>query len=194
MGVRLPERDAAAMPNYRRTWVPGGTYFFTVNLLERERSLLVTHMAALRSAFRSVRQARPFDVVAAVVLPDHLHCIWQLPPGDADNAIRWRQIKTLSSQSLPRTERRSTQRIARNERGIWQRRFWERLLRDDGDLHAHVHYIHFNPVKHGLVTRVCDWPYSTFHRYALAGSVPTDWGQAGAVALSINACPGERHV
>jgi putative transposase len=113
------------MPNYRRVWVPGGTYFFTVNLLERRRSLLVDHVDALRAAFAAAQSVRPFVMIAVVVLPDHLHCIWRLPPEDADNATRWRRIKTAFSQSVPRQERRSERRVARKERGIWQRRYWE---------------------------------------------------------------------
>ncbi|MBD8526667.1 REP-associated tyrosine transposase [Pseudomarimonas arenosa] len=144
------------MPNYRRVWVPGGTYFFTVNLLERRRSLLVDHIDALREAFRSARRARPFEVVALVVLPDHLHCVWKLPEGAADNATRWRHIKTLFSRAIPAIERRSARRRVKQERGIWQRRYWERLLRDERDLHHHVDYVHFNPVKHGLVATARD--------------------------------------
>lgn len=164
------------MPNYRRAWVPGGTYFFTVNLLERERWLLVDHIDHLRTAFRVAHAARSFDVVAAVVLPDHLHCVWQLPPDDADNATRWRHIKATFSRSLAPVERRSPRRLAKAERGIWQRRYWEHLIRDERDLAAHVDYIHFNPVKHRHVTRVRDWPYSTFHRDVRCGALLADWG------------------
>jgi putative transposase len=163
------------MPNYRRVWVPGGTYFFTVNLLERRRTLLVDHVSALCDAFRTVRAARPFELIAIVVLPDHLHCIWRLPANDADNATRWRQIKTVFSQNLPQLERRSAQRVRRKERGVWQRRYWERLLRDERDLRTHVDYIHFNPVKHRHVNRVADWPWSSFHRYVRMGMLPRDW-------------------
>ena len=166
------------MPNYRRAWVPGGTFFFTVNLLERDRTLLVDHVGELRAAFRAVRIARPFDIVALVVLPDHLHCVWRLPEDDADNATRWRHIKAMFSRGLPCTERRSARRVAKKERGIWQRRFWERLLRNERDLVAHIDYVHFNPVKHDLVARVCDWPHSTFHRHVREGLLPPDWGQA----------------
>jgi putative transposase len=166
------------MPNYRRVWVPGGTYFFTVNLLDRDRALLVEHIAGLRAAFRAATAARPFEIVAIVVLPDHLHCIWRLPEGDADYATRWRYIKASFARSVPRDEPRSPQRRAKRERGIWQRRYWERTLRDERDLRAHVDYIHFNPVKHGHVARVCDWPYSTFHRYVAAGILGTNWGDA----------------
>ena len=163
------------MPNYRRVWVPGGTYFFTVNLLERRRTLLVDNVSVLRDAFRTVHAARPFDLVAIVVLPDHLHCVWRLPTNDADNATRWRQIKTLFSQGLSPIERRSSQRVQRKERGVWQRRYWERLLRDERDLRMHVDYIHFNPVKHRYVDHVVDWPWSSFHRYVRAGMLPRDW-------------------
>jgi putative transposase len=191
MAVACARRHAAVMPNYRRAWVPGGTYFFTVNLLERDRALLVEHVAALRMAFRQVRLARPFDIVAAVVLPDHLHCIWQLPAQDADNATRWRRIKSIFSRSLPCDERRSARRVAKQERGIWQRRFWERLLRDEHDLRTHVDYIHFNPVKHGLVPRVSDWPYSTFHRYVRADMLTAEWGSNASGALLVRAARGE---
>jgi putative transposase len=173
--MRLRTNDAGGMPNYRRAWVPGATCFFTVNLLERDRSLLVEHVDALRAAFRDARRARPFEVVAVVVLPDHLHCIWRLPPGDADNATRWRHIKSGFSRRLLPGERRSMRRVAKGERGIWQRRYWERVLRDERDLVHHVDYIHFNPVKHGLVARVRDWPYSSFHRYVQAGLLAPDW-------------------
>jgi putative transposase len=163
------------MPNYRRVWVPGGTYFFTVNLLERHRRLLVDRIVVLRAAFAAARSARPFDLVAMVVLPDHLHCIWTLPEGDADNAVRWAHLKASFSHALPPTELRSAVRIAKGERGIWQRRYWEHLIRDERDLAAHVDYVHFNPVKHGHVARVADWPYSTFHRSVARGVVPLDW-------------------
>jgi putative transposase len=164
------------MPNYRRVWVPGATCFFTVNLLERNHPLLVRHIVALREAFREARRSRPFLIVAVVVLPEHLHCIWRLPHDDADNATRWRHIKTAFSRCLPAEERRSQGRIARSERGVWQRRYWEHLIRDEADLAAHIAYIHFNPVKHGWVARVRDWPYSSFHRYVEAGLLDRDWG------------------
>ncbi len=164
------------MPNYRRVWVPGGTYFFTVNLLDRTGSLLVEHVDALPSAFVETRRDRPLDLEAIVVLPEHLHCIWRLPTGDADNATRWRQIKARFSSALPASEPRSASRAHRRERGVWQRRHWERLLRDEGDLKSHVDYIHFNPVKHGLAARARDWPHSSFHRYVRDGILPPDWG------------------
>jgi putative transposase len=164
------------MSNYRRANVPGGTYFFTVNLLERRRRLLVEHIDDLRAAFRATRAVRPFDVIAIVILPDHLHCLWQLPPGDSDNANRWAQIKGGFSRRLPPVERRNAQRVRRRERGIWQRRYWEHLIRDDNDLRRHADYIHFNPVKHGHVSRVVDWPHSSFRQWAADGAYGLDWG------------------
>ncbi|CAI08005.1 putative transposase, fragment [Aromatoleum aromaticum EbN1] len=112
------------MPDYRRNRVPGGTYFFTVNLLERSRSTLVTHVDALREAVRKVRAHRPFHIDAWVVLPDHMHAVWTLPPDDSDYPARWKAIKIAFAKTLPKTEELSAVRAARGERGIWQRRFW----------------------------------------------------------------------
>ncbi len=169
------------MPDYRRNRVPGGTYFFTVNLLERQRRLLVEHVDALRTAVRTVRRQQPFHSDAWVVLPDHLHCLWTLPPGDADYSGRWKAIKIAFAKSVPREESLSDVRRANGERGIWQRRFWEHTIRDDCDYAAHMDYILFNPVKHEWVERVADWPYSSFHRLVRAGVYPVDWGgDAGA--------------
>ena len=163
------------MPNYRRVWVPGGTYFFTVNLLERKRTLLTDHIDPLRDAFRHTRMARPFTMSAYAILPDHLHCIWRLPPGDDDIATRWRQIKTLFSRSLPKVERVSARRRHKSERGIWQRRYWERLIRDEHDYRAHVDYIHYNPVKHGHATTAAEWPHSSFRHWVRRGVYSQDW-------------------
>lgn len=152
------------MSNYRRVRIPGGTYFFTVNLQQRDRLLLVEHIEHLRCAFRTARVERPFEIIAAVVLPDHMHCIWRLPEGDADYATRWRHIKSLFSRSLA-VAGSASRRANRCERGIWQRRFWEHCIRDERDLLAHIEYVHFNPVKHGYVDDSRKWPYSTIHRY-----------------------------
>ena len=161
------------MPDYRRAWVPGGTYFFTVNLLERRNnSLLVRHVDVLREVVVSVKTRHPFTIHAWVVLPDHLHCVVELPEDDADFALRWRLIKSDFSKRLPATERVSAVRQSRGERGIWQRRFWEHLIRDERDFAAHMDYVHINPLKHGLVDRVVDWPYSTFHRRVKEGMYP----------------------
>ncbi|MCB1734504.1 MAG: transposase [Gammaproteobacteria bacterium] len=174
------------MTEYRRFAHPGGTWFFTVNLAQRRgNTLLVDHIAELRAAFDTVKRRHPFDIDAVVILPDHLHCIWTLPPGDADYATRWGLIKANFSRRIAREERISASRHQRGERGLWQRRFWEHLLRDDEDVRRHVDYIHWNPVKHGWVNRVIEWPHSSFHRYVNAGVYPADWG--GGAALDVMA-------
>jgi len=126
-----------------------------------------------------VQQRYPFTIEAAVVLPDHLHCLWTLPAGDDDFSTRWRQIKAGFSRALPRGEPRSLSRQRQGERGVWQRRFWEHRVRDERDFEQHADYIHFNPVKHGLVERPVDWPYSSLHRWVRSGALPRDWGTGG---------------
>jgi putative transposase len=163
------------MPDYRRVKVPGGTYFFIVAIAERRWSLLTDHIDDLRHAFRVARAARPFTVDAIVVLPDHLHCVLKLPPGDADFPVRWAHIKQTFSRRIPWGERRRASRIAKRERGLWQRRYWEHLIADEDDLKHHVDYIHYNPVKHRHVMKAADWPYSSFHRYVRSGLYPLDW-------------------
>src|SRR5215469_16062723 len=157
------------MPNYRRLRVPGGTYFFTVNLLDRKSDLLVRKIELLREVVKKVRHDKPFHIDAWVVLPDHFHCVWTLPQGDADYATRWKNIKTMFSKQIPTTEITSGVRTRLHERGIWQRRYWKHTIRDDRDYAAHVDYCHINPLKHGLVAAVRDWPFSTFHGYVQAG-------------------------
>ncbi|MEJ2456265.1 MAG: transposase [Candidatus Thiodiazotropha sp.] len=166
------------MSNYRRFRVAGGTYFFTVNLLERRRDLLVRHIDALRAAVRATKQDRPFHIDAWVVLPDHMHTIWTLPEGDEDYSNKWKSIKIRFSQTLPPTERRSVVRVRKGERGIWQRRFWEHAIRDERDYATHFDYIHFNPVKHGWADKVVDWPFSSFHRYLRSGIYNANWAGA----------------
>ncbi|TXI51138.1 MAG: transposase [Lysobacter sp.] len=163
------------MPNYRRLWVPGGTYFFTVNLADRRGRVLTANIDALRTAFRETRAVRPFALVAAVVMPNHLHCIWALPPGDVDNARRWAQLKSSFSRRVPHEDVVAPSRIERRERGIWQRRFWEHCIVDEDDLRTHADYIHYNPVKHGFVARPIDWPHSSFRRWVADGRYPADW-------------------
>jgi putative transposase len=169
------------MPRYVRAYIPGGTFFFTVALLERNRCLLVEHIGLLRQAFLQVKRLRPFHINAMVVLPDHLHCVWTLPPDDADFSTRWRRIKGLFAQGIQPGERLSERRRVKSERGIWQRRFWEHTIRDENDFRRHIDYIHFNPVKHRHVTCVADWPHSSFHRYVRAGIYPADWAADSAV-------------
>ncbi len=140
------------MTEYRRNFLPGASYFYTVNLADRRSQLLVHYIGLLRSAFRYARGRHPFTIEAIVVLPDHLHAIWTLPDGDADFALRWRLIKSVFSRGLPSGEYISQSRGGKGERGIWQRRYWEHTLRDEQDLVRHVDYIQFNPVKHGYVS------------------------------------------
>jgi len=161
---------------YRRTDVTGATYFFTVNLVERHRTLLTEHVVTLRTVMRGVKQRHPFHIDALVILPDHLHCIWTLPDGDADYPLRWALIKAGFSRRIPKTERRNPSRIDKGERGVWQRRYWEHLIRDERDYALHLDYIHFNPVKHGYAQCAADWPYSSIHRYIAAGTLARDWG------------------
>jgi Transposase and inactivated derivatives len=163
------------MPDYRRARIAGGTYFFTVNLLSRQDDALVRHIDLLRACVRAVRARRPFVSDAWVVLPDHLHAIWTLPPGDEDYSVRWMDIKRRFALALPRTEWLSEVRQGRRERGIWQRRFWEHAIRDEEDFRRHIDYIHYNPVKHGCVSRAADWPYSTFRRYVQRALLPLEW-------------------
>jgi putative transposase len=162
------------MVRYRRNFVPGGVYFFTVTLADRRSTLLIDHIGALRTAFRTARRERPFAVDAIVILPDHLHAILTLPPGDADFSGRWRRIKGhFSSQMIEVGV--FTKRYANADLALWQRRFWEHTIRNEDDFARHVDYVHFNPVKHGLVSRVRDWPHSSFHRYVRQGLLPGDW-------------------
>ncbi len=164
------------MTNYRRYRIKGGTCFFTVNLQDRRSDLLTKYIETLRQALHTVKTHHPFTIDAMAVLPDHLHCIFTLPEYDNDYSLRWRQIKSAFSRHLPKTEPRSQSRINKHERGIWQRRFWEHVIRDGQDFRTHVDYIHFNPVKHGLVDQVIKWPYSSFHKYVERSIYPHDWG------------------
>jgi putative transposase len=168
------------MTDYRRIYVSGATWFFTVNLAERKHNrLLVDNIDALRAGFLYTQQRHPFQIEAVVILPDHLHCLWTLPEEDSDFSVRWNLLKGYFSRSIDAGERCSESRIKRRERGIWQRRFWEHLVRDQQDFNNHVDYIHWNPVKHGHVERVCDWPHSSFHRYVKQGIYSNDWGWRG---------------
>jgi len=164
------------MPRYVRAFNPGGTFFFTVALLERRRRLLTEHIDTLREVMRDVQLRKPYRIDAIVVLPDHLHCLWTLPPDDADFSSRCWAIKSGVSRRMAQGERLSETRQRKGERGIWQRRFWEHLIRDERDFERHADYIHYNPVKHGHVRRALDWPHSSFHRYVERGIYPSDWG------------------
>lgn len=169
------------MPEYRRFHIKGGTYFFTVVSYHRYH-IFSSPVARdlLHQAFKTTQTKLPFTLDAISLLPDHIHCIWTLAEGDCDNASRWRRIKGLFSQTYrvkvgaghPSDE----SRIRRGELAIWQRRFWEHVIEDEKDLENHIHYIHFNAVKHGYVKRVSDWRWSSFHRYVDMGYYDNDWG------------------
>lgn len=166
------------MPHYRRA-LTGATYFFTV-VTHRRRPILCDDAIriALRHAIERVRSRLPFETDAMVLMPDHLHCIWTLPDGDADFSSRWSQIKHHVSYTCGRLYPMtlSTSRQRRGTGSIWQRRFWEHQIRDDIDMERHVDYIHYNPVKHGFANTASEWPYSTFGRFVRAGIYPADWG------------------
>ena len=169
------------MSRYRRSLAEGATYFFTVNTYRRKK--LLTHpdvRTTLHEAIERVREQMPFTIDAWVLLPDHLHAIWTLPKDDAAYGKRWGMIKAQVSRGCAHltdgNTTRSASRIERHERDFWQRRFWEHQIRDERDFERHADYVHYNPLKHGLVTQVSQWPYSTFHRYVKNGVVPQDWG------------------
>ncbi|HEX7046239.1 MAG TPA: transposase [Gammaproteobacteria bacterium] len=161
---------------YRRAWMPGGTFFFTVNLANHESDLLVRKVGELRHAFRNVQSKHPFHINAIVILPDHLHAIFTLPDNDRNYSVRWALIKAAFSRALPKSEGISASRASKGERGIWQRRFWEHQIRNDDDMQRHVDYIHWNPVKHGYAERAVDWQHSSIHRYIRYGLLASDWG------------------
>jgi putative transposase len=163
------------MPNYRRLLIPGGCYFFTVNLADRRSSLLTDRIDDLRHAVRRVVASAPFRIEAWVVVPDHMHAIWTLPEGDADFPRRWRAIKDLFSRRLDPGETLSSSRGSQGERGIWQRRYWEHAIRDERDFAAHLDYVHFNPVRHGYVSHPADWPHSSFRACVARGLYPSSW-------------------
>jgi len=164
------------MPQYRRVRAEGSVFFFTVVLAERPSNLLVDQIDRLRQVYRTIQQRRPFETIAICILPDHIHALWALPDGDADFSSRWSLIKSGFSRGLDPAQVRSTSKVAKREKGIWQRRYWEHAIRDETDFERHVDYIHFNPVKHGHVARVADWPHSSFHRYVERGLLAADWG------------------
>ena len=163
------------MPQYRRAKIEGSVFFFTVVLQDRSSNLLRDEIERLRQSYRTVQQRRPFETIAICVLPDHVHAVWALPEGDADFSARWSLIKSGFSRGLD-PQPRSASKVGKREKGIWQRRYWEHAIRDDADLERYIDYIHFNPVKHGHVTRVADWPHSSFHRYVERGLLAADWG------------------
>jgi putative transposase len=169
------------MSTYRRANITGGTYFFTVVTFRRQTFLCDQPVRdVLRHAIRETRAILPFTIDGWVLLPDHLHCIWTLPPGDAAFGKRWAIIKRAVIKAcgplLYREDWMNDSKRRRNESTVWQRRFWEHAIRDEDDFMRHLDYLHYNPVKHGLVQRVKQWPFSTFHRHVDAGIYPANWG------------------
>jgi putative transposase len=172
---------------YRRAKVKGGTYFFTVVTHRRIKIFAQSdNVELLRQVFKKVKERHPFKIDAFVLLPDHLHCIWTLPKGDADFSTRWRLIKSYFGRQIglvgwlegrnPTNTTTSASRLRKKEQTIWQRRFWEHLIRNHEDLRKHVEYIHYNPVRHGLTKTPGDWEYSSFHRYVDKGIYNINWG------------------
>jgi putative transposase len=169
------------MPDYRRSLVQGGTFFFTAVTYNRQP--ILTSQAArtiLRLAWNTVTEDFPFVTDAICLLPNHIHCIWTLPEGDVNYAIRWAEIKKRFTKAYHRQmgngEQSTASRLKRGEAAVWQRRFWEHTIRDLDDYYRHLDYIHYNPVKHGLVEAVDDWEWSSFHWYVRLGYYPEGWG------------------
>ncbi len=168
------------MVQYRRNFLKNGVYFFTVTLKNRKAHYLVEYIDHLRLSIRQTQQKYPFFIYAVVILPDHLHMIWRLPENDMDYPVRWRSIKSLFTRALVKEGVASIYKNAKGRYNIWQNRYWEHTIRDEGDLEAHTNYIHYNPVKHGLVSDPVLWPYSSLHRFIKQGLVPSDWGIGSA--------------
>lgn len=171
------------MPRYIRSSAQGGVYFFTLVAYNRRRIFCnADFLQAFKQSIKHIQHQNPFEVLAWVQMPDHLHCIWKMPNDDADYGMRWSQIKRLTTQSCPQYhlphDKLSASKIKRNEKGIWQRRFYEHKIRNEQDLIMHMDYLHYNPVKHGLVDNVADWQYSSFHRLVGEGRYPADWGSS----------------
>jgi len=163
------------MSDYRRLHVPGGTYFFTVALAMRGDDLLLSRIGELRAAYGDALREMPVRTRAIVVLPDHLHAVWTLPEGDSDFPTRWKRIKREFTLRVGQTRPRSASKHAKGEAGLWQRRYWERCIRDEAEMDDVLRYVWANPVKHGFVRRAVDWPYSSVHHEIRAGNLP-EWG------------------
>ena len=184
------------MTQYRRSYIPGGSIFFTV-VTHGRKPIFKSNISReiLRNAWITIHRKYPFNLVACCLLPDHLHCIWTMPENDADYSIRWRGIKGLFSKQYknvcnPEIQLSESMKKKR-EAGIWQRRYWEHTLLTQEDFNAHVDYIHYNPVKHGLVNKVSDWPWSTFHKYLRQGIYAPDWGSDDCEYIKVIIKSGE---
>jgi putative transposase len=174
--------------NYRRVYIKGGTYFFT--LVTYKRYPIFSTQRAIDffdEAIRYTEKRMPFDIVASVILPDHLHHIWTMPIDSCDFSTRWRLIKSHFTRSWCQvgSVSKSLSRIKKGEQDVWQRRFWEHLIRDEADLTRHIEYIHINPVKHNFVKSPIEWKYSSFNNYVREGIYSPNWGGI------VNLWPGE---
>jgi putative transposase len=178
---RCPPYKSTPMPEYRRNYIKGGVYFFTL-VTDKRRPFLTSSLArkCMHESIEKVQRKRPFELNAIVLLSDHLHSIWTLPPDDDDYSTRWSLIKkefTVRYLDAGGQEGMGNEsRLRKRERAIWQRRFWEHTCRDEDDHKRCLDYLHYNPVKHGLATRVRDYEWSSFHRYVRLGEYPLDWG------------------
>ena len=171
---------------YRRARTKGGTYFFTVVTYERKKILTEPeNVNILREAFRYVMDKHAFTIDAFVLLPDHLHCMWTLPRNDRDFSTRWRLVKSYFTRKWDQKFKSTPWESRKNkkEQAVWQRRFWEHLIRDEKDMEKHVEYIHYNPVKHGLATAPKDWEYSSFHRYVREVTYNYEWGDGHEINI-----------
>jgi putative transposase len=178
------------MPNYTRAHQPGGTFFFTLTTHHRQQVLLEPAViAALRESLRQAKLRNPFTVNAWVILPDHMHFIWTLAQNDADYSRKWGTIKAGVTRRIKNSFKPASSsnlsRLKRGEGSLWQRRFWEHQIRDGTDFKAHLDYLHYNPVKHGLVARVREWPQSSFHAYVQRGAYGGDWGAASDLNIGL---------
>lgn len=176
------------MSEYIRSYTQGATYFFTlVSYNRRDIFCNEDFLQAFKNSIKQIQQQYHFEIIAWVQLPDHLHCIWKMPENDANYSMRWSQIKRLTTQACPQYQlslnELSHSKAKRHERGVWQRRFFEHQIKDEADLIKHMDYLHYNPIKHGLVTRVLDWPYSSFHRCVRQGFYAEDWS-GGSIGFS----------
>lgn len=169
------------MPNYRRAYAPGGTFFFTVVTYNRKPIFSDEESREiLGEVVRECRRDWAFEMNAIVVLPDHIHAIWTMPRNDSNYSARWSRIKKeftkrwIDTGAVNLTVSPSQQRERR--RGVWQRRFWEHTILDSDDFDARFNYIHYNPVKHGLVRCPHDWAASSFHRWVEKDVYPKHWG------------------
>ena len=170
------------MPEYRRIYHNGGIYFFTLVTYQRRPifSVPISRNILLDSLERT-QKFHPFTNLAYCLLPDHLHFLWQMPENDSAYSMRISLLKSYFTkkykQIFPGESLRSESRTKRRESNVWQRRFWEHVIRDQEDFNQHMDYIHYNPVKHGLVTSPSEWESSSFLHFVNEGIYASDWGK-----------------